>query len=270
MPPAPTLNCGGIGPVEECDYQPYCFNASADDPDDVLLAIPDLFAYYKMDDASGLIQDSSGNGNHATSSSGTISYAEAALTAKVGNSIEFDGGHFVIPKPGGISDMVTDGAAWTMIWLEQITAYAGAGSSGNPRILMGQSGSGAAALLFGTVPSLGAELYTVTSNRAVISDEDLLPITQTFAVMISKKADTSGASSVQYDTNGVQWLTAGAVTTGNNNLTVGRSDDGFWGWSTHRMSNLATFTRVITFAEHQSILESLLTATELGTGVVPA
>lgn len=253
------------------DYVPFAFDANTDDPDTVILALADLFAYYPMDDASGLIQDASGNANHASSSSGTRTYAQSPLTSKVGNSIQFDGGHFVIPKPGGIGDMTTDAAEWTMFWLERISAYVGTGSTGNtavPRILMGQSGSGAAALLLGTVAANGDDLYTVVANRASIIP-DLLPLSETMLVAMTKQPDVSGASHVDLSINGVPWTSMGAVTTGNNNLTVGRSDDGFWGWSTHRMSNLATLERALTLAELKTVAEALLDTTAFAAALVP-
>jgi hypothetical protein len=47
-------------------------------------------AYYKMRESSGLIQDSSGNANHATSSSGSLTYlVPSAIRTDDGLSIDF-------------------------------------------------------------------------------------------------------------------------------------------------------------------------------------
>lgn len=56
-------------------------------------------AWYRMTEASGLIQDSSGNANHATSSSGTAGYAQTSpITSEPADkAINFVGDYFDVP-----------------------------------------------------------------------------------------------------------------------------------------------------------------------------
>lgn len=257
---------GGGTSTAVCDYEPFCIDAAAADPDTVILGLAP-FAYYPMDDASGLIQDTSGNGNHAsaTTGAGTITYAQPALTTKVGASIAFDGGGFLVPKPDSDSgSIVGDLADWTMIWLERISAVVGTGSPAQPSMLMGQSGAAAAALLVGT--DAGAGLRAVISNRTMTVD-DVLPLNQTVCIALTKKASPS--TDLLVEVNGVGWILAGAVTTGNDALAVGKSADGFWGHATHRMSNLAAWSSPLTYAQRLSVVRALLGAADLAAGFVP-
>jgi hypothetical protein len=56
-------------------------------------------AYYRMQEASGLIQDSSGNARHATASSGTPTYGQASpvITDPTAKAISFSSAYFRIP-----------------------------------------------------------------------------------------------------------------------------------------------------------------------------
>jgi hypothetical protein len=103
------------------DYAPYSFNETADDPDTVIAALSP-FGYWKCDDASGAPQDSSGNGNHATAAHATITYSQAALSTKVGNSIALtSGGRIHFPDITTAKNMGDVTTTFTVIALMMFT-----------------------------------------------------------------------------------------------------------------------------------------------------
>lgn len=244
---------GSSGPGSSCDYTPYCLDTNASDPDTVILGLAP-FAYYPMDDASGLIQDASGNGNHASSVSGTPLYAQSPITTKAGNSIRFNGAHFVIPKPA-----VMDGAhAWSVVWLERVAVFRGTGSPSQASPMLGIAETGKNGPL-PVINSASGDLYVIWQDNGLASffpESNLIGR----AAIIALTAGP-GNSQPQLYVDGVRW---GAAQSGANpslnNLTVGRSDDGFWGWPDHRMSNLSTWDKVLTHAQIITITEALADA----------
>lgn len=268
MPPIltaePECSGGGAGPGASCDYQPYCEQVNASDPDTVILGLAP-FAYYPMDDAAGLIQDASGNGHHASSVSGTPLYAQAPLTSKVGNSIRFNGAHFVIPKPSAMNGV----AAWSLVWLEHVTVFQGTGSPAQASSLLGivetnKTGPWAA------VNTSAGDLYVIwqgsTANAAsYFSEADLIGRT----AVIAMTAGPGNSQPCLY-VDGVRWASGQMFSNPSANpLCVGRTDDGFFGWPDHNMSNLSTWDKVLTHAQVLSITEALADAALYAGALVP-
>lgn len=246
------------------DYVPFCLNENADDVDTLILALTP-FAYYPMDDASGLIQDASGNGNHATAAQGTAAYAQAPITSKVGNSIRFDGQGFTIPKPQAT---LGGGAAWSFIWLQLITVWHGTGSTAEAPVPFGVSQSSNSDAL--TLILAGGDLYVIFAQDGAQNYASYFPEADLVGRVAVIALVCNGDNQPQMYVDGVRWgatQTAGAGS--GNDLRIGSMSDGFWGHSDMRMSNLASFDRGLTHAEVLSITEALHDAASLAACLVP-
>jgi len=280
---APTLNCGGgsCPDGEEClpddyidpadcptcvaDYAPVCLNENAVDVDTTILALSP-FAYYPMDDASGLIQDISGNGNHATATSGTVTYANTPLTSKVGNCVRFQGGRFSIPKPQA---SLSGNSAFSFVWLQHIVQFRFTGSPAEACPVFGVSDVGNSEVL--TILNTGAgDLYIIFDQAGAAQYASYFPEADLIGRTCVMALVCTGNNQPVFYVDGVRW---GAVQTGGtgsaNPLLVGAILDGFWGFADLFMSNLATWQTAITWPQVVSITEALHDAASLATCVVP-
>jgi|SRR5262245_24009409 len=106
---------------------------------EVLADVP--LAYWRMNDASGLIQDSSGNGRHATAVSGTPVYQQSSpITSDVNaKSIRFDqaSAEFFTFDPGGVTPLITN-----TFTLEAWVKRQGTGNQGEMGLLVNRSHGG--------------------------------------------------------------------------------------------------------------------------------
>ncbi len=244
-------------PGSSCDYTPYCLNANADDPETVIIGLGP-WAYYPMDDASGLPVDASGNGRDVSSvGGGTITYSAAPITNKRTASIDFEGGYFVLPKPFNVDS----GNDWSVVWLEHVQTFQGAGSPAQPSALFGES-NGSTPAAFSLLNTSSGDLYILWGSAGG----------QNFA-SYAQNADLIGRPSVialvalpgtqpRMFIDGVCWGAAqntGLI--GPTNLCIGASDNGFWGYPHHRMSDFAFFDRGLTRAEVVTITEALADTT---------
>ena len=250
-------------PATDCSYRPYCLSTNHDDPATVIVGLGP-WSYYPMDDASGLIQDASGNNRDATSSAGgTITYAQPGITSKRTKSIEFEGGRFVIPKPFSLDS----GNAWSVIWLEEIETFHGSGSPAQGSVMFGETVGGTACL---TICNTGSgDLYQIwgaaggQNFASYVQDSDLVGRPAVICLVASP------ASQPRLYVDGVRWGAAqnpGLI--GPADLCVGSSDDGFWGYPKHRMSDLAFFDRGLSDAEIISITEALMDAAGFSSSMV--
>ena len=254
-------DCTGGGPGAH-DYEPYTLDVNASDPAAVIVGLGP-WSYYKMDEASGLIQDSSGNGRHATSSAGSIAYGAAAITTKRTKSIEFDGGRFVIPKPFAVDS----GNVWSAIWLERISAFHGTGSPAQASVMFGQTVGGSSAAL--TICNTAAgDFYVLWGTEAGINHASYVQNANIIGRPCVVALVANPSTQPRCFIDGVQWGAAqngGLI--GPSSLCVGSSDDGFWGFPKHRMSDLAFFDRGLTHAEIITITEALADAALFSTAV---
>jgi len=256
---------GGPAPGGSHDYEPYAFDANASVVATVINGLGP-WSYYPMDDASGLIQDASGNGRHATSTggAGTITYSQPGLTSKRSKSIKFEGKYFVIPKPFQLDS----GNDWAIIWLEHVTTFHGSGSPAQASVLVGETtgGVGSPLVICNTV---AGDFYTIVGQESAINHAmyaaDAAIIGRTCVPAISGLVQTQPRLFLD-------GVVVGACQNGGligpSNLTLGASDDGFWGYAVHSMSDFALFDRGLTVAEIQTITEALHDATSFGTAHV--
>lgn len=246
-------------------YQPYCIGPeNADDPATVIVGLGP-WSYYPMDDASGLLVDASGNGRDATSTGGgSITYAAAPITAKRSASIEFEGGHFVLPKPFNLDS----GNTWTAIWLEHVLVFRGAGSPAQGAVMLGQETGGVQAAMT-LINGASGDLYELWGVQSGIGCASYVPN----ADLIGRSAviclQNAPASQPRLYIDGVLWGAAqNGGTVGASNLCLGASDSGFWGYPQHRMSDFALFDRALTFAEIQEITAALADSALFATAIV--
>lgn len=244
--PADCPTCGG-------DYVPVCINETADDPDTVILALSP-FAYYPMDDASGLLQDASGNGNHADTTSGTVTYAQAPITSKVGNCVRFQGGRFSIPKPQA---SLAGNSAYSFVWLMHIVQFQFTGSPAQACPLVGVSDSGNSEVL--AILNTGAgDLYTIFDQAGAAQYASYAPEADLIGRAAVIALCCTGNNQPVLYIDGMRW---GAVQTGGtgsaNPLLIGAILDGFWGFADLYMSNFASWQVGLTWAEVLAITEAL-------------
>ena len=247
------------------DYTPYTLSENASSADSVILGIsPAPWAYYPMHDASGLTQDTSGNGRHMSSGSATA-YQQTAITSKSGTSMRFNGNGFVMPKPH--AQMGNGANAWTVIWLQFLTAWQGTGSPSNAVVLFGIAESNQDGPLC-TVNSVSGDLYTIwrPTYATYFPESDLVGRVACIALVQNGNAQND----VYVD--GVRWG-ASQTTTGafsNNALYFGQLlSGGFWGWPDMRASNLAVWNDNLTHAQVLTVTEALMDSAGLATSYVP-
>lgn len=249
---------------EPCAYVPFCFNNETkyNDLDGIVLALSP-HAYLKLDEASGLPQDSSGNGNHATAISGAT-YSEDPLTNKANDSIRLTG---AITLPPPVSDPSNPGQAWTAIWLAQWHTYnTNATANGFPGILNWCGASPPKFMLstcFGGATD-GIMSHLFDSQFGDIGHTSLAawPITLEEVYVIAVVAN--GSSSIVY-MNGTPWCASyregdGVVGTtwdlgqnsGNNSPFFSSSD-----WT---ISNFAQFSSALSYADIHAITEAMFDA----------
>lgn len=251
---------------QPCAYTPYCFGNETknSDVESVIIGLGP-WAYYPMDDASGLIVDASGNGRDATSSfgGGTITYAQPGLTSKRAASIQFEGAAFVLPKPFQLDS----GNDWCIIWLEHITAFHGSGSPSQASVLVGETTGGVGSPLV-ICNTAGGDLYNIwgkesgINSASYVQDADMVGRTCVLAL--------SGIVQTQprlYLDGVVVGAAQNGGLIGPSNLCIGASDDGFWGYAQHSISDFALFDRALTTAEIQSITQALHDADSLAAAV---
>jgi hypothetical protein len=133
-------------------------------------------AYYRMQEASGLIQDSSGNGNHATSSTGTATYQQVGpITSDPSDfSIFFNADDFIIPDDVDIDfgDIVTVEA-----WLYRddtgtTRAFTGRGSNALTLFILdadsklGAAKAGVAIIVYSTIALSTSTWYHVAYTKS--------------------------------------------------------------------------------------------------------
>jgi hypothetical protein len=110
---------GGGGVIGECDPQPAA----------------GLAAWYRFEESSGVVCDSSGNGNHGVAEGGGFT---RAVPGHIGNGIQFNGtdGRVHVPSSPSL-DMLGAGTLEMWVWLENIdfspksTVSRGTGNSDN-------------------------------------------------------------------------------------------------------------------------------------------
>lgn len=272
-------------PCPEGGYVPYCIGPeNADDADTAILAL-NPFAYYVGDDASGNPQDSSGNGNHATGTVATVSYAQGPLTSKTTDSIAITaGGKISFPVPAADNTLMrhTGNDAtnpWTISVLVMFTARDG-GDGGTERVWLSQLGSTGINWVCafpqsgtGTVDLMNILIGTAWRT----SGEPRFDLDVPYVVTIVR--DDSGQSIAQSDfvkvyVDGVIWVqipaSSGDGGSTGEDFFLGRPSDEFWGAPDLVWSNLATFDRALTASEVRVITEALADAALLASGPVPS
>jgi hypothetical protein len=283
--PAPVLNCGGGGscdPGETClpddyidpadcptclgDYVPLCMNETATDPSTLILA-SSPWAYYPMDDASGNIVDASGNGRDATGTGGggTITYAQPGITTKRTKSILFEGKYFTLPKPSELDSAHT----WTLMWLEYIVLFHGSGSPNQASALAGCVNGGTASPLMVCNSSAG-DFYILYGaegggiNSAGYFNEAQLVGRPAVITVTSSLIPTQPNAYV----DGVRWISTQNTGLGfADTLCIGASDNGFWGYPKHYMSDFTIWDRGMQADEVADLSEALLDAAAMATAV---
>jgi len=251
------VDTGGGGASH--DYLPYAYDVTATSPDTVIGALSP-FGYWKLNDASGNPQDSSGNGNHATAAHATVTYAQAPLSAKAGNSIALssNGGRLHFPTLGATTMGDLD-EAFTITGLAMFTTSGL--PNGNGVIWISESQANTVAL-WGMFLRDDLSVWLPLMNQTVkgITPPGFYPPLNTpFAFGIR-------ASGLVQDI----WINGVLVSTQfriDDNATGAGWDlgmnlgDSFFGSPAGRYSNIAAWITALTDAQMVAVAESLMDAT---------
>ena len=249
-----------VVPAPECDYRPYCLNASGADLDALILGTTGLFAYYPLNDASGNPQDISGNAHHATTVAGTTTYQDTPISASANQSLRLNGAVVVIPPPNANPGIVANGD-WSAIMLAEFHDFdTSVTANGLPGILSWTPASGSPAQFIWS--NLAGKQYVFTDgafacnpNQAVspwVMDLDT-------PYVIALVAETNW---ITVYVDGVVWLTTvryGGSVNGDT-FTIGRAADTFWSAADWNVSNLAIFDAALAYADIQAITEAMTDA----------
>lgn len=160
--------------------------------------------YYRCQEASGLILDSSGNGRNATASSGTAQYQQASpiLSDPADFAIYFDGdASFSVPDVGLDFGNVFSLEAWIkrttsgifeQILFKGINAYDMHISSGN-RIVVAKAGVGDIAQSSTSITDTSWHHCVVTKNAAVSANVYIDAVDVTSFILDQTCTDTASA-----------------------------------------------------------------------------
>jgi hypothetical protein len=247
-------------------YAPYVLNVNENHPDVIILRTGP-FGYWKLDDASGAPQDSSGNANHGSVALGTPTYAQAAITSKVGDSIALDGtARLAFPAPVNLGHVDSVSA---MAALVQMT---GTGNDGDGdvvwRVFMGGGAAGTGWVLSYFDEQLGGSfaldgiltaLIGVNNQAVWGADEQFFDTSYPgddpkFIILNAVN------SAMEIWVNGVL-VTYGKRDSslgGTPDLFVGQEPATFWGSPAMRVSNVVSWDRTLTHAEIKAITDAVL------------
>lgn len=262
------------GTCPECegvvaDYIPYAISVSGADLDALILADPDLFSYYLLDDASGNPQDSSGNANHATSVAGSITYAEPALSTASAASMRFNGAVAVIPTPTADPGAPASGN-WSAAFLIDVHDFdTGVTANGFGAWLSWTPAGGSPAEFILTHDGFGKPTIAwdgdFTCNFVTSASPYTLPLDEPHVVVFV----VDGFQSYLY-IDGALWVTsyhAGNKVNGDT-FTIGRTADTFWSAQDFHMSNLAIISRALDYSDVRAITEAMMDAAIAASGQV--
>lgn len=252
----------------DCGYRPYCLNADeATDLDTAVLALTP-FAYYKLDDASGNPQDSSGNGNHATTIAGTVTYQDAALSVKANDSIRLNGAVVVIPPPTANPGVPASGD-WSAIMLASFHDFdTSVTANGMPAILSWTPAGGSPAQFIWS--NLAGRQFVFTDgsfgcNPGQSESPWVMDLDTPYVIAL-----VASTNWITVYVNGTVWVTA--VRYGNqvngDTFTLGRAADTFWSAADWNVSNLAIFDSALAYADVQAITEAMLDASMIAVAPV--
>lgn len=285
FPGAPTESCDDAGcgcgsgpcpPGSDCDYLPYCVNVDPAGLDATILALTP-WSYYKCNDASGNPQDSSGNARHATSTNGSVSYSQTALSTKAGNSIRLNGGGFVIPQPGDVSLGTT---AWSAAMLVNFTDFDKATTANGWPNIIGATGANPPKFMFtsqvgGSLPG-NPTLYFDSNFTDSQGRQSRSPFTMvlgiTYALVLIGTVDGGGTGSCHLYVDGVLWASTLRVGNGLDGtvFAIGNGGGGFWSTNDFNVSNIAFWNSTLTYANVITLTEVMADATVLANGLVIA
>jgi hypothetical protein len=260
-----TLRHGGVrgdddlGGGASHDYVPYAYDVTVTSPDTVIGALSP-FGYWKLNDASGNPQDSSGNGNHATAAHATVTYAQAPLSAKAGNSIALSGNGGRLHFPTLVATTMGDlDEAFTITGLAMFTTSGL--PNGNGVIWISESQANTVAL-WGMFLRNDLSVWLPLMNQTVkgITPPGFYPPLNTPFVFGIRAAGLVQDIWI----NGVLIATQFRIDDGATGVgwDLGMNlGDSFFGSPAGRYSNIAAWTTALTDAQMVAVAESLMDAT---------
>jgi hypothetical protein len=155
-------------------YVPYAYNAVSVNPADVDATILAMspWGYWKMDDASGAPQDSSGNGRHAAISAGSVTYQEPALTAKSTASIKLNTHTTCITFPPLVSMMSIYTQPFTLMG---VTSFDDDGTPTSNGVVFMSEVQNSGASMFGFYLQPNSDLWLFINQAPVSSMDSFKP-----------------------------------------------------------------------------------------------
>jgi hypothetical protein len=206
-------------------------------------------AYFRMQEASGLIQDSSGLAHHATGSTGTATYQQASpMTSDPSDfSIDFNADNFSIPDHADL----TFGNTLT------VEAWVYKGDSGVTRAIMGR---GSGALTLGTFTD--DKLFAAKADFSVICFSTIALSVSNWHHVAYTKASTASNLYI----NGVDrtdTVTDATFTNPAIPLIVGADYNGTIGW-VGKMDEVAFYATALSQARIQAHYDASFTVTPAG------
>jgi hypothetical protein len=247
------------------EYTPYGLSPNTDVVDTVV-AGTSPWGYWKLNDASGAPQDSSGNARHGTVALGTPVYSQAALTTKVGNSIALDGtARLQFPSPANLGhvDSLTCMAALVLL-----TGTGNDGDGNSPwRVFMGggSSNTGFAQAFFDTTANGGWSIDSPWAALEAVNHPyyggDTGPNTHTYPTTQVRFIVLNAVySSMEFWVNGLltSYWNRDQSLGGTPDLFVGQDPNTFWGTPAARYSNVMSWDHNLTHAQIKTLTEAVL------------
>jgi hypothetical protein len=258
---APGESCLPSSYVAPHDYEPFQLDHTAATLDATVLALTP-HAYLKMNDASGLPQDSSGNAHHATAISGAT-YSQTALTSKANAGIRLT--HAItLPPPVAAPDT----GIWSASFLAKFHAYDTlVNGNGFPGILNWCGGSPPKYTLstsFGGSNS-GRLSNLFDSNFSNIGHASISPFVLGLEVVHAFVIVSNVVAGVSFSTvyvDGVPWVTGFRDGSGTIGTTwdIGQNSGNnspFFSAADWTISNFAQYAAALSYANVQALTEAM-------------
>lgn len=225
------------GPADPATVTPYVFTPSATTYDSVVGALSPTM-YYKGNHVSNVLQDSSGNGNHSSSSSGgTITFGQTPFTGKLDSGVALNSGAKI-----NLPTLNTSGAFSAAGWFD-LGASGGVGTDPDALVFLSKTLSGGGpAYPFALFCRLDHSLFFANASNAPMASM-VLDLDQPHFYAFT----STGALASPMNAYGIASLYVDGVYIGSNfrqiqssgDLTVGREAGNYFGAVDLVFSNLA-------------------------------
>ncbi len=234
------LDGGGGGGLPDGAVAPYIFEPSADLYDDVVADLTP-WAYFRGEDSSGVLQDSSGNARHATGSTGSPTFGRTAFTSKLDSGVLLDSGERIY-----LPTLSTAGAFSFAGWFN-LAGDASVGGDGPGLFVSRTNSGGGGSYPFFMAVNAGLDLLlSVSANNTSVGNTPFVEDGWHFLGLTSSADIGGGTSLVSIYVDGIDRGRNYRAIQNGGDWTLGRASDGYFNARVVTVSNFAMWASELT------------------------